>query len=86
VGLNPSFGIGTFLTNDFRRASKPAEKSVPMNIVIKLSEAGGRQAVKLSDDIGKNMGDHELITRIKKEVGYEDKAWVGGDEAHRWDK
>lgn len=86
AGLTPSFGVGTFFTNDFHRASKPEEKSVPLNIVIKLSEAGGRKTIKLSDDVGKNMGDDELVKRIKREVGYEDKAWSGGDEAHRWDK
>lgn len=84
--LTPSFGVGTFFTNDFRHASEPDKKSVPLNIVIKLSEAAGRPAVKLSDDVGKNMGDGGLIARIKEEVNYEDKVWVGGDEAHRWDK
>ncbi|EMC94403.1 hypothetical protein BAUCODRAFT_35624 [Baudoinia panamericana UAMH 10762] len=85
AGLTPSFGIGTFLTNDFRHASDPQKKSVPLNIVIKLSEAAGRPAVKLSDDKGKNMGDDALVRRIKKEVGYEERTWEGGDEAHRWD-
>ncbi|KAI7458179.1 nicotinate phosphoribosyltransferase [Hortaea werneckii] len=86
AGLTPSFGIGTFFTNDFRRASSQAEeKSPPLNIVIKLSEAAGRQAVKLSDDVGKNTGQDELVRRIKDEVGYADRSWWGGDEAHRWD-
>ncbi|KAK4545487.1 hypothetical protein LTR36_002837 [Oleoguttula mirabilis] len=84
--LTPSFGVGTFFTNDFVHASQPDKKSVPLNIVIKLSEAAGRPAVKLSDDKGKNMGDDGLIERIKQEVSYEEKVWVGGDEAHRWDK
>lgn len=85
AGLTPSFGIGTFFTNDFARIST-GEKSVPLNIVIKISEAGGRPAVKLSDDVGKNMGEDQLVQRIKREVGYEDKRWTGGDEAHRWDR
>ncbi|KAI7198595.1 hypothetical protein D0869_01230 [Hortaea werneckii] len=85
AGLTPSFGIGTFFTNDFLRASRPVEKSLPLNIVIKLSEAAGRPAVKLSDDVGKNTGQDELVRRIKGEVGYEDRSWRGGDEAHRWD-
>lgn len=90
VGLRPSFGIGTFLTNDFVRVSATSEgqtdppKSVPLNIVIKLSTAAGREAVKLSDDIGKNMGQGETIRRIKEAVGYEDRAWEGGDEGKRW--
>lgn len=83
--LTPSFGIGTFLTNDFQHASK-AEKSVPLNIVIKLSEANGRKAVKLSDNKGKNMGDDELVKRAKELVGYEEREWREGDEGHRWDK
>ncbi|KAK0871498.1 nicotinate phosphoribosyltransferase [Friedmanniomyces endolithicus] len=86
VGLTPSFGVGTFLTNDFVHASEKGKKSVPLNIVIKLSEAQGRAAIKLSDDRGKNTGADELVSRIKKEVRYEEKTWVGGDEAHRWDK
>nr|XP_023908607.1 probable nicotinate phosphoribosyltransferase [Quercus suber]POF15555.1 nicotinate phosphoribosyltransferase [Quercus suber] len=102
AGLKPSFGIGTFFTNDFEQHStsggnderrgegkSEGKKSPPLNIVIKLSEAQGRPAVKLSDDVGKNMGEGELVERIKREVGYEDEdgshRWEGGDEAHRWD-
>lgn len=86
AGLNPSFGIGTFFTNDFDRASRPGEKSVPLNIVIKLSEADGRKAVKLSDNKGKNTGDDELVKKVKQLVGYEEREWVGGDETRRWDQ
>ncbi|KAK5109698.1 hypothetical protein LTR62_006821 [Meristemomyces frigidus] len=90
AGLTPSFGIGTFLTNDFKHvkgneANKAGSKSAPLNIVIKLSEAQGRPAIKLSDDKGKNTGSDELVERIKREVGYEEKIWSGGDERHRWD-
>lgn len=85
VGLTPSFGVGTFFTNDFWSLSKN-EKSVPLNIVIKLSEANGRSAVKLSDNKGKNMGDDELVKKVKGVVGYQEKDWKGGDEAHRWDR
>ncbi|KAK4508080.1 hypothetical protein PRZ48_001817 [Zasmidium cellare] len=83
--FTPSFGIGTFLTNDFLHLSKN-EKSVPLNIVIKLSKANGHDAIKLSDDKGKNMGDDKLMRSVKEQVGYTEKTWVGGDEAHRWDK
>ena len=83
AGLTPSFGIGTFFTNDFHHL-KTDEKSVPLNIVIKLSDARGQPAIKLSDDKGKNMGDDDLMRKVKQQVGYEEKAWKGGDEAHRW--
>ena len=85
AGLTPSFGVGTFFTNDFWHLSKN-EKSVPLNIVIKLSEAKGHPAIKLSDDKGKNTGAEGLVKEIKAQVGYEEKTWGGGDEAHRWDK
>lgn len=85
AGLTPAFGVGTFFTNDFINL-KTKEKSVPLNIVIKLSEANGNSAIKLSDDVGKNMGDGELMRSVKAQVGYEEKSWRDGDEAHRWDK
>jgi nicotinate phosphoribosyltransferase len=85
AGLTPAFGVGTFFTNDFVHLST-GNKSVPLNIVIKLSEANGNNAIKLSDDTGKNMGDDELMRSVKAQVGYEEKSWRDGDEAHRWDK
>ena len=46
AGFVPTFGIGTYLTNDFVH-TKSGKKSVPLNIVIKLSSAAGRPAVKI---------------------------------------
>jgi nicotinic acid phosphoribosyltransferase len=49
-----AFGIGTYLTNDFSTfSSGGSEKSKALNMVIKLASVGGRQCVKISDDINK---------------------------------
>lgn len=77
-GMKASFGIGTNFTNDF--------DSEPMNIVCKLISCGGEFAIKISDNIGKNMGDLNTVTEVKKELKYSEKDWAGGDEAHRWNK
>ena len=50
--LSATFGIGTFLTNDFRSLSN-GEKSKPLNIVIKLSSVNNQPCIKLSDDVTK---------------------------------
>lgn len=52
TGLSATFGIGTFLTNDFRSLSN-GEKSKPLNIVIKLSSVNNQPCIKLSDDVTK---------------------------------
>lgn len=72
-----SFGIGTNFTNDF--------DSSPMNIVMKLIKCGGGNAIKLSDDIGKNMGDMKTVSEVKSLMGYVEKSWEFGDESKRWD-
>ncbi|KAF2141014.1 uncharacterized protein K452DRAFT_229409 [Aplosporella prunicola CBS 121167] len=84
-GFQPTFGVGTFLTNDFAREST-GQKSVPLNIVIKIASAGGRAAVKISDNIGKNTGDKATVAEVKRRLGYEEKEWAGGDERRRWGK
>ncbi|KAI5865789.1 nicotinate phosphoribosyltransferase [Durotheca rogersii] len=84
-GFQPSFGIGTYLTNDFVQLST-GKKSIPLNIVIKLSSAGGNPAIKISDNVGKNTGNQAKVEEVKKLLGYVEKDWEGGDETARWGK
>jgi nicotinate phosphoribosyltransferase len=52
--IKTSYGIGTHLTNDF-------ENSPALNMVIKLWSINGIPVVKLSDILGKVMGDPDAV-------------------------
>lgn len=68
--------------DDFTHISN-GKKSVPLNIVIKLSSANGSPAIKISDNVGKNTGDSETVHNVKKTLGYIEKPWTNGDETIR---
>lgn len=80
-GLIPLFGIGTYFTNDFRNSS--GEKLAPLNIVIKLTSAGGHPAIKISDNAGKNMGEALEVARVKQQLGYTEREWAVRED-RRW--
>ncbi|KAF8650999.1 hypothetical protein AX16_004985 [Volvariella volvacea WC 439] len=71
LGLSKvSFGIGTFLTNDFASLSSGGEqKSKALNIVIKLASVDRFPCVKLSDDLTKNTGDKATVDLVKHTLG-----------------
>ncbi|KLO12012.1 nicotinate phosphoribosyltransferase [Schizopora paradoxa] len=70
IGFRCSFGIGTFLTNDFRSLSSGGkEKSKALNMVIKLSSVDGKPCIKISDEIMKNTGELEMVNQVKQLYG-----------------
>ncbi|KAI0709863.1 nicotinate phosphoribosyltransferase [Earliella scabrosa] len=70
LGFKCAFGIGTSLSNDFKKTSSGGkEKSRALNMVIKLSSVDGKPTVKISDEITKNTGDHETVRRVKAIFG-----------------
>ena len=71
--------------DDFTHVSN-GQKSVPLNIVIKISSVNGTPAIKISDNIGKNTGDSGTVEEVKARLGYIEKQWSEGDERIRWGK
>lgn len=59
-------------------------KSTPLNIVIKLSSAEGHAAVKISDNIGKNTGNKDVVAEVKERLGYTESGTIV-NEANRWE-
>jgi nicotinate phosphoribosyltransferase len=69
-----SFGWGTNLTNDFEDcAVVKNEDLTAISLVCKVTEANGRPAVKLSDNLNKATGDSEEIKRYLRVFGSEDR-------------
>jgi len=68
--VRTSFGWGTNLTNDFRGcAPAPMPELTPISLVCKVTRAGGRSAVKLSDNVEKATGDRAEIERYLRVFG-----------------
>ncbi|MEG0818532.1 MAG: nicotinate phosphoribosyltransferase, partial [Brevundimonas sp.] len=68
--VRTSFGWGTNLTNDFRDcAPAPMPELTPISLVCKVTRAGGRSAVKLSDNVEKATGDRAEIERYIRVFG-----------------
>lgn len=61
---NVLFGWGTNFSNDTGFVK-------PLSIVMKLVKAGGNDAVKLSDNIAKAIGEPEAVDRNKELFGYD---------------
>jgi len=67
IGFKATFGIGTFLTNDFyTQPSGRKEKSKALNMVIKIASVNATPCVKISDDLMKNMGDPATVRKVKE--------------------
>lgn len=69
ITVQGSFGIGTFLTNDFARVSDNQQRSRALNMVIKLAEVNGEPCIKISDEIMK------VCTGLKGSIWVKHKAY-----------
>jgi nicotinate phosphoribosyltransferase len=68
-----SFGWGTKLTNDLEGCAE-APSLHPISLVCKVTQAGGRPAVKLSDNPEKATGDPAEVARYRRVFGVEGQA------------
>jgi nicotinate phosphoribosyltransferase len=67
-----TFGWGTNLTNDFEGCAPDDNQSLDsISLVVKVTEANGKPAVKLSDNPAKATGDPKEIKRYIKVFGNE---------------
>ncbi len=68
--VRSGFGWGTHFTNDFRGcAPRNNEQLSAISLVCKMTEAGGRPTVKLSDNLDKASGPADEIQRYKTVFG-----------------
>lgn len=58
--FKPSFGIGTYLTNDMGMQ--------PPNIVMKMTECNGQPVAKISDSAGKQMCENDVFLKNLRRV------------------
>ena len=65
-----SSGWGTLLTNDFRGCDPAGGSGFdPVSLICKVTDAGGRPAVKLSDNYAKALGLPSEIGRYRRVFG-----------------
>lgn len=65
-----SFGWGTHLTNDFAGCAPSDQPGLhPAALVVKVAEAAGRPAVKLSDNPAKAIGPADEVARYRRVFG-----------------
>ena len=75
-----SYGWGTRLTNDFRDCAPRMNKQLKaISLVCKVTQAGGKPTVKLSDNLSKATGPAEEIERYKRVFGIEN---IGTDDVY----
>jgi len=67
AGFKSLLGIGTFLTNDFKRVSS-GDTSWPMVMVLKLRSINGNECIKISDDVLKHTGDKAAVLSVMSKL------------------